>query len=51
MKIEKKQPVKGRDTNSFIPRNPNPYRRNDGKHQILQRNRNTNEDQNVKAPF
>jgi hypothetical protein len=51
MKIENKQPGKGRDHNAFIPRNPNPYRRNNEKHQILQRNRNDNEDQNIKAPI
>jgi hypothetical protein len=51
MKIENKHHVKGRDTNDFIPRNPNPYRRNNEPHRILQRNRNANEDQNIKAPF
>jgi len=51
MNIDNKQPGKGRDPNSFIPRNTNPYRINNEQHQILQRNRNANEDQNIKAPF
>jgi hypothetical protein len=51
MKLENKQPAKGREPNTFIPQNPNPYRINNEKQQILQRNRNTNEEQNIKAPF
>jgi hypothetical protein len=51
MKLENKNPTKGREPNTFIPRNPNPYRRNNEQHQILQRNRNANEDQNIKTPF
>ena len=51
MKIENNHPRKGRDPNAFIPRNPNPYRRNNEQPQILQRNRNANEDEKIKAPF
>jgi hypothetical protein len=51
MKLENKKPAKGREPNTFIPKNPNPYRRNNEQHQILQRNRNANEDQNIKTPF
>jgi len=51
MKLENKQPAKGRDPDDFIPWNTNPYRRNNEQHQILQRNRNANEDQNIKTPF
>jgi len=51
LKIENQQPRRGRGLNTFDPRNPNPYRRNNEQLHILQRNRNTNEDQKVKAPF
>jgi hypothetical protein len=51
MKLENKHPTRGREPNTFIPRNPNPYRRNNEQHHILQRNRNANEDQNIKTPF
>jgi hypothetical protein len=42
MKLENKKPTKGRDPNAFIPRNKNPYRKNNEQHQILLRNRNAN---------
>jgi hypothetical protein len=51
MKLENNKPAKGRDPNAFIPQNTNPYRRNNEKHHILKRNRNINEDHNIKAPF
>jgi hypothetical protein len=51
MNLENKQPAKGREPNTFIPRNPNPYRRNNEQHQILQRNINENEEHNIKTPF
>jgi hypothetical protein len=37
----------------FAPRNPNafPYRRNNPQTQILQRDRNSNEDQRIKVPL
>ena len=46
-------PRKGRVPNTFTPRNqnPNPYRRTNEQLQILQRNKDANEDQRVKAPF
>jgi len=42
---------KGRVPNTFAPRNPNPnpYRRTNEQLQILQRNKDANEDQRVKA--
>ena len=44
---------KGIVPNTFAPRNPNPnpYRRTNEQLQILQRNKDANEDQRVKAPF
>ena len=48
-----KHPGKGRAPNTFAPKNPhsNPYRRTNEQLQILQRNKDANEDQRVKAPF
>jgi len=52
LKVEK-HPGKGRVPNTFAPRNPNPnpYRRTNEQLQILQRSKDANEDQRVKAPF
>ena len=47
------QPKEKDPTNTFSPRNPNafPYRRNNPQTQILQRDRNSNEDQRIKVPL
>jgi len=37
--------------NTFAPRNPNPFKRANEKMQIIQKGKETNEDQRVKAPF
>jgi len=50
LKVEQ-HPRKGRVSNTFAPRNPNPYRRANEQLQILQRSRDANEDQRVKTPF
>ena len=42
---------KGRVPNTFSPPNPKPYRRENDQFQILQRNKDANEDQRVKTPF
>jgi hypothetical protein len=55
LKIENKQPVKGRGTYDYTNRNsnqnPNNFRRNNQPMQILQRERNPTEDQRIKAPL
>jgi hypothetical protein len=55
LKIENKQPVKGRATYDYENRNPNQnpnnFRRNNQPMQILQRERNPTEDQMIKAPL
>jgi hypothetical protein len=55
LKIENKQPVKGRGTYDYAGRNPNQnpnnFRRNNQPMQILQRERNPTEDQRIKAPL
>ena len=49
----KQHPGKGRVPNTFAPRNPNPnpYRRTNEQLHILQRNKDANEDERVKAHF
>ena len=42
---------KARLPNTFAPRNPNPFRRANEQLQIIQRGKEANEDQKVKAPF
>ena len=42
---------KTRLPNTFAPRNPNPFRRENEQTQIIQKGKETNEDQRVKAPF
>jgi len=42
---------KGSVPNTFSPPNPNPYKRENDQLQILQRNKDANEDQRVKTPF
>lgn len=42
---------KTRQHNTFAPRNPNPFRRANEQLQIIQRGKETNEEQKVKAPF
>ena len=42
---------KGWAPNTFSPRNPNPYRRANDQSQILQKNKDENEDQRVKTLF
>jgi hypothetical protein len=55
LKIENKQPVKGRSTYDPAGRNPNlnpnSFRRNNQPTQILQREKNSNEDQRIKVPL
>jgi hypothetical protein len=55
LKIENKQPVKGRGTYDFAGRNPNQnlnnFRRNNHPTQILQREKNSTEDQRIKVPL
>lgn len=42
---------KARTQGTFAPRNPNPFRRANEQLQIIQRGKETNEEQKVKAPF
>jgi len=42
---------KTRFQNTFSPRNPNPFRRENEQFQIIQRGKETNEGQKVKFPF
>jgi len=42
---------KTRLPSTFAPRNPNPFRRTNKQLKIIQRGKETNEDQKVKAPF
>jgi hypothetical protein len=55
LKIENKHPVKGKGTYDSAGRNPNQnpnnFRRNNQPTQILQREKNSNEDQRVKVPL
>jgi hypothetical protein len=55
LKIENKQPVKGRGTYDSAGRNPNQnpnnFRRNNQPTQILQREKNPTEDQRIKVPL
>jgi hypothetical protein len=55
LKIENKQPVKGRGTYDSAGRNPNQnpnnFRRNNQPTQILQRENNPTEDQRIKVPL
>ena len=53
LKDRGKIPVRGKGPNDFALRNPNfvPYRINNPSAQILQRDRNQDEDQRIKAPF
>jgi hypothetical protein len=53
LKVQNQPPAKAKESNTFSPRNPNafPYRRNNPQTQILQRDRNSNEDQRIKVPL
>jgi hypothetical protein len=55
LKIENKQPMKGRGTYDSAGRNPNQnpnnFRRNNQPTQILQRENNSTEDQRIKVPL
>ena len=53
MKERGQIPMRGKGPNDFTPRNPIfvPYRRNNPPAQILQRDRNQDEDQIIRAPF
>jgi ribonuclease HI len=53
LKVQNQPPAKARESNTFAPRNQNafPYRRNNPQTQILQRDKNPNEDQRIKAPL
>jgi len=42
---------KTRQQNTFIPRNPNPFRKENDQLQIMQRGEEAKEDNKVKAPF
>jgi hypothetical protein len=52
-KVQNQPPPRVKESNTFSPRNQNafPYRRNNPQTQILQRDRNANEDQRIKAPL
>jgi hypothetical protein len=53
LKVQNQPPAREKEPNAFAPRNPNafPYRRNNPQTQILQRDRNYNEDQRIKVPL
>jgi hypothetical protein len=53
LKIQSQQSVRSKEPNAYAPRNPNafPYRRNNQRVQILQRNKNAADDQRIRAPF
>jgi hypothetical protein len=53
LKVQNQPPPRAKEPNTFSPRNPNafPYRRNNPQTQILQRDRNANEDQRIKVPL
>jgi hypothetical protein len=53
LKVQNQRPPRSKEPNTLAPRNPNafPYRRNNPQTQILQRDRNSNEDQRIKVPL
>jgi hypothetical protein len=53
LKVQNQQPARAKEPNAFSPRNPNafPYRRNNPQVQILQRDRNADDDQRIRPPL
>jgi hypothetical protein len=53
LKIQNQTPARAKDPGNLAPRNPNAfqYRRNNPQTQILQRDRNPNEDQRIRVPL
>jgi hypothetical protein len=53
LKVRNQPSAKVKESRTFAPRNPNafPYRRNNQQTQILQRDRNSNDDQRIKVPL
>jgi ribonuclease HI len=53
MKVQNQTPIRAKEPTNLAPRNPNnfPYRRNNPPTQILQRDRNSNDDQRIRAPL
>jgi hypothetical protein len=53
LKVQNQTPARAKEPSNLAPRNPNafPYRRNNPQTQILQRDRNSNEDQRIRVPL
>ena len=53
LKFQNQTPAKAKEPSNPAPRNPNalPFRRNNPQTQILQRGRNSNEDQRIRVPL
>jgi ribonuclease HI len=53
LKVQNQTPAKAKEPSNPAPRNPNafPFRRNNPQTQILQRGRNSNEDQRIRVPL
>jgi ribonuclease HI len=53
LKVQNQTPARAKDLGNLAPRNPNAfqYRRNNPQTQILQRDRNPNEDQRIRVPL
>ena len=53
LKVQNQTPIRTKEPGNLAPRNPNTfqYRRNNPQTQILQRDRNSNEDQRIRVPL
>jgi hypothetical protein len=53
LKVQNQTPTRAKEPTNLAPRNPNtfPYRRNNPPAQILQRDRNPNDDQRIRVPL
>jgi hypothetical protein len=53
LKVQNQTPIRAKEPGNLAPRNPNAfqYRRNNPQTQILQRDRNPNEDQRIRVPL
>jgi hypothetical protein len=53
LKVQNQTPIRTKEPSNLAPRNPNTfqYRRNNPQTQILQRDRNSNEDQRIRVPL
>jgi ribonuclease HI len=53
LKVQNQTPIRTKESGNLAPRNPNAfqYRRNNPQTQILQRDRNPNEDQRIRVPL